>query len=214
MSFRLMNALATFQALMNEVFKPLLRKCVLVFFDDILVYSKSLEEHTQHLEKVLDILQSHQLYVNRMKCSIAQQKLEYLSHISSEEGVATDQTKIEAMLRWPTPKTLRELRGFLGLTRYYKKFVACYSKIVWPLTEQLKKNNFGWNDVAEEAFQKLKLVMVTVPVLALPDFAPPFVVETDASGHGLGAVLMQGQRPLAYRPELGTSRYMNGSSWQ
>ena len=101
-----------------------------MFFDDILVYSKSLEEHALHLTEVLEILKSQQLYVNRSKCCFAQRQFEYLGHIISEEGVAVDQLKIEAMLKWPTPKTLCELRGFLGLTGYYRKFVASYRKIV------------------------------------------------------------------------------------
>ena len=107
---------------------------MLVFFHDILVHNKSLEEHTLHLAEVLEILKSQQLYVNRSKCCFAQCQFEYLGHIISEEGVAVDQLKIEAMLKWPTPKTLRKLQGFLGLTGYYRKFVANYRKIAWPLT--------------------------------------------------------------------------------
>ena len=163
---------------------------MLVFFDDILVYSKSFVENALHLTEVLEILKSQQLYVNQSKCCFAQRQLEYLGHIISEEGVAVDQLKIEAMLKWLTLKTLRELRGFLGLTGYYRKFVASNNKIAWPLTEQLKKNNFGWKEAVEEAFQRIKIAMTTVLVLVLPDFSAPFIVETDASGHGLGVVLM------------------------
>ena len=128
--------------------------------------------------------------LNISKCCISQRRLEYLGHIISKEGVVADQAKIEAMLKWPTPRTLRELRGFLGLMGYYRKFVAGYDKIAWPLTEQLKKNNFGLNEGAEEAFQRLKTTMKTILVLALPDFSILFIVETDALGQGLRAVLM------------------------
>ena len=145
----------------------------------------------------MEILKNQQLYVNQSKCCFAQRQLEYLGHFISE-GVAADKSKIEAVLRWPTQKTLHDLQGFLGLTGCYRKFVAGYSKIAWPLTEQLKKNNFGWNEAADEAFHKLKLAMTNAPVLALPDFVAPFDIETNASRYGLGAVIMQGQQPLAF----------------
>ncbi|KAL0534211.1 hypothetical protein IC582_028499 [Cucumis melo] len=189
MPFGLTNAPATFQALMNNVFRPYLRKFVLVFFDDILVYSKNEEEHMNHLGKVLSTLREHTLYANKKKCSFAQSKIEYLGHIISGGGVEVDPEKIRSIADWPIPTNVREIWGFLGLTEYYRRFVQHYGSIAAPLTQLLKKGGFMWNKEAEEAFEKLKNAMISLLVLALPNFDQLFEIKTDASSVGVGAVL-------------------------
>ena len=198
MPFGLTNAPATFQCVMNEILKPYLRKFVLVFLDDILIYSSSWEDHIFHLEQVLETLRKHQLYLKESKCSFGQDSLEYLGHIISSTGVSTDPSKIADMLNWPQPTTMTEPRAFLGLTGYYRKIVKGYGIISKPLTAILRLKHFAWNPLAQEAFQNLKTAMTTTPVLALPNFHQPFTVETDACQDGIGAVLMQKNQPIAF----------------
>jgi hypothetical protein len=183
---------------MNSVFAPFLRKFVIVFLDDILVYSRSWTEHLDHLRAVLQKLRETEFYAKLSKCSFGQDSIQYLGHIISAHGVATDPEKTLAMETWPLPTSATKLRGFLGLTGYYRKFVKHYGLISKPLTNLLTKQGFEWTEEATRAFNALKQAMVHTPVLALPDFKLPFTVETDACEVGVGAVLMQQGHPIAY----------------
>jgi hypothetical protein len=156
-------------------------------------------EHRDHLRAVFSLLEEHQLKVKKTKCSFAQPKLKYLGHIISADGVSTDPKNLEAVHNWPVPTNAKDVRKFLGLTGYYRKFVRNYGLISRVLTDLLKKNElFVWTVNHQEAFDTLKQALLQAPVLALPNFAKTFVVETDASEKGLGAVLMQDQHPLAF----------------
>jgi hypothetical protein len=183
---------------MNDLFHPYLRKFVLVFFDDILVYSKNWSLHLKHVETILKLLEENKFYANKSKCSFGQEEIEFLGHVVSTEGIKVDPKKIMAITEWPSPKMITSLRGFLGLTGYYRRFVKNYANIVAPLTTLLKKDAFRWNNAAEDCFKKMKTLMTSTPILAAPNFTNSFFLECDASGIGIGVVLMQDNHPIAF----------------
>jgi hypothetical protein len=198
MSFGLTNAPVTFQHVMNTIFSNFLRKCVQVFMDDILVYSKTLEEHIQHLTLVFQVLDKHQFYIKESKCLFPQPSLEYLGHVITSEDIATDPSKVAVVKQWPVPTKVKELRGFLGLMGYYRRFIKNYGIINRPLTNLLKKGVvFLWSSHVQQAFEAVQQDLSIAPVLAIPDFNKSFVLKTDTSNLGIGAVLLQDNHPIA-----------------
>ena len=199
MPFRLTNALAAFMDLMNRVFSPYLDKFVIVFIDDIIVYSGSPEEHVEHLRTVLQILRERQLYAKFSKCQFWLDKVAFLGHVISAEGISVDPRKIETIVNWKPPTNVSEICSFLGLAGYYKKFVDGFSNIATPLTNLLKKDQkFEWSDTCQHSFEELRQRLTTALVLALPSGKGGYVVYSDASIQGLGCVLMQDGRVIAY----------------
>jgi hypothetical protein len=187
MPFGLCNAPSTFQSFMNHVFHHF----VLVFFDDILIYSKTWTMHISHVDRVLHLVSQHKIFLKQSKCYFGASEVEYLCHIFGKAGVRVYPYNIEAMQDWPLPKTIKILRGLLGLRGYYHNFVKNYGNIVVPITTLLKHNSFTWNLIVDQAFQVLEVTMYTAQFLALLDFTNTFVLECDVSGRGIGAVLMQ-----------------------
>jgi hypothetical protein len=199
MSFGLMNAPAYFMYLMNSVFMPELDKFIVVFIDDILVYLKNEEEDARHLHVVLQRLREHHLYAKLSKCDFWLKEIKLLGHTISQEGITVDPDKVQEVMNWKPPTTVRQIRSFLGLAGYYRRFIPDFSRIVKPITELLKKEaKFVWGQKCEDVFHALKQHLTTAPVSAQPDSSKPFDVYCDASGTGLGCVLMQDNQVIAY----------------
>ncbi|KAL0556468.1 hypothetical protein IC582_004982 [Cucumis melo] len=199
MSFGLSNAPAIFMDLMNRVFKDFLDAFVIVFIDDILIYSKTEAEHEDHLHQVLETLRSNKLYAKFSKCEFWLKMVTFLGHVVSSEGVSVDPAKIEAVTNWPRPSTVSEIRSFLGLAGYYRRFVEEFSRIASPLTQLTRKGTpFVCSPACESSFQELKQKLVTAPVLTVPNGYGSFVIYSDASKKGLGCVLMQQGKVVAY----------------
>ena len=201
--FGLSNAPATFMTLMTEVLAPFIDKFVLVYLDDILIYSETEEEHLEHVRLVLEALRKHRLFAKQKKCEFLKDGVDFLGHHVNVEGVATDDSKIAAIREWIAPTTVPQLRSFLGLATYYQKFVQNFSDIAAPLTRLLRKDvPYTWTEVESAAFESLKQALCTAPVLRVADPGLPFTLHTDASNVAIGAVISQedesGSRPVAF----------------
>ncbi|GJP44027.1 hypothetical protein CLOM_g3420 [Closterium sp. NIES-68] len=203
MPFGLTNAPATFQAKMNHILCPLLDECMVVYMDDILIYSCDMQQHIQHLRRVFDILRRERFYVTLSKSEFALEQVRFLGHMVSAQGVHVDPKKIEAVRTWKTPENVKELQHFLGFANYYNRFVPQYVKIASPLTNLLKKKTpYKREPQHQEAMEQPKQALTSAPVLILPDPERDCVIEANASDQAVGAVLMQdrgnGLQPIAY----------------
>ena len=206
MPFGLVNAPATFHRLMEVVLAGLARKICLVYLDEVLVLGRMLDEHNTNLAQVLEQLREAGLRLKPSKCSFAMKEIEYLGHVVSEEGIRTAKSKLEAVKQYPVPKDVKSLRSFVGLVSYYRCFIPGFSRVAAPLYTLTKKDipvPFSWAGQCQQAFEELRRLLTDTPVLAFPNFTRPFILETDASGSGMRAVLAQEQedgttRPIAY----------------
>ncbi|GJZ78039.1 putative reverse transcriptase domain-containing protein, partial [Tanacetum coccineum] len=199
MPFGLTNAPAIFMDLMNRVCKPYLDKFVIVFIDDILIYSKNKKEHKEHLKQILELLNKEELYAKFSKCEFWIPKVQFLGHVIDSEGIHMDPAKIESIKDWTSPKSPTEICQFLGLAGYYRRFIEGFSKIAKPMAKLTqKKVKFVWGDKQEAAFQLLKQKLCSAPILALPEGSEDFIAYCDASKKGLGAVLMQREKVISY----------------
>ncbi|KAJ8771896.1 hypothetical protein K2173_027073 [Erythroxylum novogranatense] len=199
MPFGLINAPAAFMDLMNRVFRPYLDQFVVVFIDDILVYSRNEHDHSEHLRIVLQTLQERQLYAKLSKCDFWLQEISFLGHVVASEGIRVDPSKIEAIVNWKPPRNVTEVRSFMGLAGYYHQFVKGFSVIASPLTKLLRKGvKYEWSDRCQSSFDQLKNMLTEAPVLVQPTTGKEYVMYTDASGTGLGCVLMQVGKVVAY----------------
>ncbi|KAL0152326.1 hypothetical protein M9458_052049, partial [Cirrhinus mrigala] len=203
MPFGLANSPSFFQAFVNEVFRDMLNRWVIVYIDDILIYSSSYAEHIQHVRAVLQRLIKHQLYCKLEKCEFHQERIAFLGYIISPKGVAMDERKVNAVSNWPRPTTLKELQRFLGFANFYRRFIRGFSSVAVPLSSMIKKGNtrLTWFPSAIQAFSDLRQRFTTAPILHHPDPTVPFLVEVDASSTGVGAVLSQRQLQILGRWE-------------
>jgi hypothetical protein len=192
MSFGLSNAHAYFMYLMNKVFMEYLDKFVVVFINDILIFSKNEEEHDEHLRLVLQKLRENQLYAKLKKCEFWLKEVSFLGHIISVGGISVDPSKVKDVLSWNTPQNVSNIRSFPGLAGYYRRFIDGFSKISKPMKELLAKGNtIEWTPRREISFQELKKIYTMAPVLTMSDMEKPHLLYCDASDQGLGCVLMQ-----------------------
>ena len=214
MPFGLTNAPSTFMRLMNEVLRAFIGKFVVVYFDDILIYSKSMDEHLDHLRAVFNALRDARLFGNLEKCTFCTDRVAFLGYVVTPQGIEVDKSKIEAIQGWPVPTTITQVRSFLGLAGFYRRFVKDFSTIAAPLHELTKKGvSFSWGKAQEHSFHMLKDKLTHAPLLQLPDFNKTFELECDASGIGMGGVLLQEGKPVAYFSEKLSGPMLNYSTY-
>jgi len=201
MPFGLTNAPSTFMQVMTQILRPFIDKLVVVYFDDILIFSKNLEEHVDHLTQVLRTLRFESFYINLKKCSFAQPSVLFLGFIISSKGVTADLEKVRAILEWLTPNNIHEVRSFHALASFYRRFVKGFSSIMVPIIECTKRGAFLWTNAAAKAFLQVKKLLTEAPVLRMPNFDDPLEVACDASHTGIGGVLSQHGHPIAFFSE-------------
>ena len=199
MPFKLMNAPTTFMDLIHRVVQPYLNQFVVVFVDEILIYSQSEEEREDHLRVVLQLLRDHQLYAKFSKCEFWLTEVRFLGQVVSASGVLVDPKKVEAVMNWERPKPVFKIHSFLGLAGYCRRFIEDFSLLAALMTRLTRKEvKFEWNDMCEKAFQGLKRRLTLAPILIVPERGQRYIVYCDASKDGLGCVLMQFERVVAY----------------
>ena len=199
MPFGLTNAPTTFMDLMHRVFHPSLDQFVVVIVDDILIYSQSKEEHEDHLRIILQALGEHQLYAKFSKCEFWLTEVRFLGHVVSASGVLVDQEKVETFMSWKRPKSVFEIRSFLGLAGYCRKFIEDFSRLAAPMTRLTRnKVKFEWDDLCARAFQELKRRLTSAPIMIVPERGHMYIVYCDSSKDGLGCVLMHSERVVTY----------------
>jgi hypothetical protein len=202
MPFGLCNAPATFMQVMNDVLRPFLDDFVIVYLDDILIFSKSREDHIEHVKRVLDVLRKEQLFLKFSKCEFGKTSLIYLGHIVGGGELKIDPSKVKVILEWSRPNNVTEVRSFLGAAQYWRKFIANFSSIAAPLHVVTSvKQGFQWGGKQQQAFDTLKEKISSASVLALPNLRQPFEIQTDASNYAMGAVLLQYGKPICFHSE-------------
>jgi hypothetical protein len=210
MTFGFTNAPATFQTLMNSILDPFSNTFMVVYLDDILIFSPDLDSHVRHVRHVLQKLRDHGLFAKRKKCSFAQPSVEFVGHVVDTNGVSTDPAKVKAIAEWPIPRNITDVQSFLGLANYYRRFVRGYSHVACPLTNLLKKEAiFSWGLDQQRAFQEIKQAIITAPVLSIFDPTLPTRTEHDASDFALGGVLSQKHPDGKWHPVAFESRKFN-----
>jgi hypothetical protein len=202
MPFGLTNVPSTFMRVMNQALKPFIGKFVVVYFDDILIYSRDYSEHVEYLQQVFLTLRFDKFFIHLKKCAFAQSSVIFLGFIVSAQGISVDPSKVQAMTDWPPPSNVHEVRSFHGLASFYRCFIKNFSSIMAPITECTKNGPIIWTPAAQRAFENVKKKLTEAPVLRLPNFEQPFEVACNASHVGIGGVLSQQGHPIAFYSEM------------